>query len=598
MDNWARESIPGYDPADPGGAYGNLISQLFLTPEDRQREIEDLCEQCTPSFGYAVLAQMIALYDGRFNVVLTTNFDDLVADALYLYTDARPLVIHHESLARFIRPTRTRPLVVKLHGDHRLSPRNTALETDALEKEIQRHTKMLLHDRGVIFMGYAGADNSVLKLLGHLPPEAVPYGAYWVNPQKPTGQILRWLIDRGGVWVRSGWFDEVMLLAREELRLPHPSRKRFDRIFQEYYLRFQELGDAIKAKPTDAVGLGAMTKALADTEADLPDYWRVLVEAHRLEPVDAEHANEVYAQGVAQFPRAAPLLVTYANFLTRVRKDHDAAELMYQRAMAADPRHDIVLVNYANFHREVKKDYDAAESMYRLALEANPTHAVILGNYALFLTEIRKDHDAAEVMYRRALGANPKDSRILGNFASFFKTVKKDLNAAESLYKWALDVDPRNTSMLSNYASLLTDIRRDQDAAEMHKRALEEDPGHANNLGNYARLLLAIGNPAGFPYLQRATDSPSGTDALKLECAFYLLAHGPPDQRADALRTAKALVLAGVRSPGWILSRNVERARLDGNPDADWLEILASVIADDALVSSLADWPAWSAAAA
>ena len=67
---------------------------------------------------------------------ITTNFDDLLADALYLFTNSRPLVIQHESLAAFIRPTRTRPLVVKLHGDHRLAPRNTALETEALETEI------------------------------------------------------------------------------------------------------------------------------------------------------------------------------------------------------------------------------------------------------------------------------------------------------------------------------------------------------------------------------------------------------------------------------------------------------------------------------
>lgn len=129
LDNWATEVIQGYDKTNPALSYGELIDRLFLTPEDRQREIEDLCDGRTPSFGYAVLAQLIAQPGGRFNVVLTTNFDDLIADALYLYTEARPLVIYHESLAAFIRPTRTRPLVVKLHGDHRLSPRNTALET-------------------------------------------------------------------------------------------------------------------------------------------------------------------------------------------------------------------------------------------------------------------------------------------------------------------------------------------------------------------------------------------------------------------------------------------------------------------------------------
>ena len=107
-----------------------MIQQLFFSPRGLgKREIERLCDGRFPAFGYAVLASLMAMDGGRFNIVLTTNFDDLVADALYLFTAARPLVIHHESLANFIRPTRTRPLVVKLHGDHRLSPQNTFEET-------------------------------------------------------------------------------------------------------------------------------------------------------------------------------------------------------------------------------------------------------------------------------------------------------------------------------------------------------------------------------------------------------------------------------------------------------------------------------------
>src|ERR1017187_8302433 len=41
MDTWAREEIPGYGPENPALSYGDLIGLLFLTPEDRQREIEN-----------------------------------------------------------------------------------------------------------------------------------------------------------------------------------------------------------------------------------------------------------------------------------------------------------------------------------------------------------------------------------------------------------------------------------------------------------------------------------------------------------------------------------------------------------------------------
>ncbi len=50
LDKWAAEVIQDYDPAHPALSYGELIDRLFLTPEDRQREIEDLCEGRTPFF--------------------------------------------------------------------------------------------------------------------------------------------------------------------------------------------------------------------------------------------------------------------------------------------------------------------------------------------------------------------------------------------------------------------------------------------------------------------------------------------------------------------------------------------------------------------
>ena len=120
LNAWAKDEFAGWDPENAASFYGPVLEALFLHGEERQREIERLCDGRFPGFGYATLASLVAFEGGRFNVVLTTNFDDLVADALYLFTSARPLVIQHESLASYIRPTRTRPLVVKLHGDHRL----------------------------------------------------------------------------------------------------------------------------------------------------------------------------------------------------------------------------------------------------------------------------------------------------------------------------------------------------------------------------------------------------------------------------------------------------------------------------------------------
>jgi len=436
LDAWAKEEFPQYDSKDPSALYGAVMERLFFSPEERQREIERLCDGKFPSFGYACTANLVALEGGRFNVVLTTNFDDLIADALYLYTQARPLVIHHESLASYIRPTRTRPLVVKLHGDHRLSPQNTAQETEALKVEIEKHVGTLLHDRGLIFLGYGGNDQGIKKMLDALPTEALPLGVYWVSHKEPRGTIRPWLDSRKAIWVEKGDFDELMLLVRDSFDLPHPDRKRFDEVFEKYKNKYQELSGHIVSLPDSAPDATALKKAVERTDESLPGWLATALMANRLEKEDPDQANAIYMKGVKQFPNSAPFLGTYAVFLHSIRKDYDQAEEYYRRALATDPNNATTLGNYAVFLEDIRKDHNQAEEYFRRALAADPNHANSLGGYANFLKNIRKDHDQAEAYYRRALAADPNYANNLGNYAGFLLArgkTKEGLSALEKV---------------------------------------------------------------------------------------------------------------------------------------------------------------------
>lgn len=133
VEKWAAKRFPGYTKENAATYYNHVIEELFPSPLERQKEIERLCDGKFPGFGYSVLASLMANASAGFNMTITTNFDDLIADALYLYADARPLVIPHESLAGYINPHSKRPLVVKLHGGQRLSPKNTVYEVDNIK---------------------------------------------------------------------------------------------------------------------------------------------------------------------------------------------------------------------------------------------------------------------------------------------------------------------------------------------------------------------------------------------------------------------------------------------------------------------------------
>jgi Tfp pilus assembly protein PilF len=528
LEQWAKETLPNYDAENPAASYGDVMDRLFLIVEERQREIESLCDGRFPGFGYACLAQLMEIDGGRFNVALTTNFDDLIPDALYLFTESRPLVIPHESLASFIRPTRTRPLVVKLHGDHRLSPQNTRQETDVLKEEIEKQVRTILHDRGLILVGYGGNDQGISKMFSGLPREALPLGVFWVGGKEPDCAIRPWLEEREAFWVEKSDFDELMLLIRDVFELAHPNRRRLDDIFEKYRSTYETLSGRILSLSDTALDAKPLKVAVERADVSLPEWLQFLLRARRIQNTNPDKAGDIYLAAVNQFPDSASSLGAYATFLTEIRKEHDRAEEFYRRAIEAEPKHAnnlgsyavflcetrkehdraeefyrraidadpknaTNLGNYAIFLTKIRKDYDRAEEFYHRAIDADPKHANNLGAYALFLTDIRKDHDRAEEFFRRAIDVNPKHANNLGNYAFFLGMIRKDFNGAEEFYRRAIDADPKHANNLGNYALFLTDIRKDYDRAEeFYRRAIEADPKHATNLANYATFLSDI----------------------------------------------------------------------------------------------------------
>jgi rhamnogalacturonyl hydrolase YesR len=83
-----------------------------------------------------------------------------------------------------------------------------------------------------------------------------------------------------------------------------------------------------------------------------------------------------------------------------------------------------------------------------------------------------------------------------------------------------------------------------------------------------------------------------------LECRFYRLCRAATSdtERAELLRLIKQMITEGVRSPGFDLSANVERARIDNVPAVDLLAALAEVIADEQPAETLDQFPDWAAA--
>jgi tetratricopeptide (TPR) repeat protein len=412
LDAWLRESFPGYRSDDPAGLYGRVMNELFPLADERQRETERLCDGRVPGFGYAVLACLMSRKDGILSAAVTTNFDDLVADAMYVYGDRKPLVIQHGALAGFVRPGRVRrPLLVKVHGDHRLSPMHTSEETSTLDEGVAHGIRGLLHDRGVIFVGYAGNDRGVIEALSALPESALPLGAWWVSRDEPRGAIRDWLLSRRAVWVCADGFDELMLLFREEFGIEHPTAKRFERMIDGYRATYESLTASVQERPDSAIDSAALKEATKQADAAASDWWGVALAAGRFRVSDPDRADAIYREGIESIddPR---LLVAYARFLKNIRNENDRAQEIYERAITAHPDSPVALGNYAFFLKSVRKDHGRARELYERAIAADPNDANSLGNLAGLLLESEDDERVLALIDRAFDNASRADGGL------------------------------------------------------------------------------------------------------------------------------------------------------------------------------------------
>jgi tetratricopeptide (TPR) repeat protein len=499
LENWATSDNLGIKNFDFKKA-ANFYPWIYWRRYRKFREegyafLEKAMETAEPSYGYSVLAQIMARTQHKASV--TTNFDNLIADALAIYTRALPLVCGHESLTGFIRPNLQRPLVAKIHRDLLLNPKNEPEELEKLPDEWVSALKMIFESYTPIVIGYGGNDGSLMGLLKSLPP--IKGGIFWCYriADEPDERIHEVVEHHDGSLVPIFGFDELMLQLWGKLTLddPRPELQRtHEKRVVEWQRQFEELNKKIKEpgiSPAAEKELKPVREAAAAAVERLTkekDWWAWQLKANA-EP-DPVKQEAIYCEGLKDFPESAELAGNFAVFVNDVRKDYDEAERLHRKALELDPKNAINTGNFAYFMHNVRRDYDEAERFYRKALELDPKSASSTGGFAIFMKNVRKDYDEAERLYRKALELDPKHAINTGNFAILIHYVRKDYDEAERLYRKALELDPKHAGYAGNFAVLMNDVRKDYDEAErLYRKALELDPENEINTGNFANFM-------------------------------------------------------------------------------------------------------------
>ncbi len=222
--NWKSEN--GITEENQYSFYSQYYERRFnRQPIDGYNYLEKLMEHAKPNAGYVMLAYLLT--KTPHNVVITTNFDHLVEDAVSYYSQVLPLVIGHEALAHYITGHVTRPTIVKIHRDLLFDPKNKTNELEVLHDNWKNALNVIFTNYHPIFIGYAGNDNSLMDYLienGQKFLQNEWCFPYWMlyKTDRLNGKTLNFLQEAGGYWIRHSGFDESLYLmgAASDYKIP------------------------------------------------------------------------------------------------------------------------------------------------------------------------------------------------------------------------------------------------------------------------------------------------------------------------------------------------------------------------------------------
>ena len=242
--------------------YGQIYNRRFPDNASGQTWLRKLMENKHPSFGYTVLARILS--QTRHNLVITTNFDNLVHDALIALSCPNPFIAHGHEDARFVANHEGKIRILKLHGDIDRETYNADALIAALHADWREPLRHLLGSYTPVFLGYGGCDPGIMSFLKEdfaasdaRPRPVWTYrvdagalqqapGAVPVPPGQPNTAFCReFMTKQRAWWLPTPGFDELMLLLGHALGYPHGGK--------EILVAAQRGADAYQASLIDAL---------------------------------------------------------------------------------------------------------------------------------------------------------------------------------------------------------------------------------------------------------------------------------------------------------------------------------------------------------
>lgn len=518
--------------------YSDLFEGLYPDERARQKYIESKVAAGFPGWGYLYLGSIIRA--GRFNLVFTTNFDDLLNEALTSYYSYNAVVCAVDSEVATINVSTVRAKVIKLHGDYLFkSLKNTREELRRLTDNMDRKFGEFCRQCGLVVLGYAGGDESIMSLLGRLleDRESFPGGIYW-GVHDPTSPLAAPLANLAAKYSKLRLFscedfDVFMASFHQRLKLPTPSvvteplkaaRENVTRLLSQSSK--QSAGTAMQSDAEKlAQQLGGSIAQLS--EGSVVDLFDAQI---ALGARDYKQALERVKRYVADHPSDAQALTIWGSALLiqseeegllhlaeqAAKKWHEAIEVdpkwtvaryylvrhygmrqAFREAISEAeallplvPRDAILKLNLAQLYGAAGRTRDAVETLDEL-LEKTPDDVVLLMNYAGLLDQRGRPVEMLKQV-ERALQIAPTNPWVRILAAQGYARTARPMEAA-SEFNQAIQLDPRNVGFRMQAASFFVSINQPVRALSHLREAARLEPESAEVRGWLAMVLMATG---------------------------------------------------------------------------------------------------------
>ena len=444
---------------------------------------EKLISNANPSFGYNALVHILS--DGMgSNLVITTNFDSLVEDALFIYTDKKPLVINHELLADYAEdPNVKRPIVAKVHRGLFFDPLNRKEETDKLKGNWAKVLESIFHVYTPVVIGYGGGDKSLMDLLEDSSVR-MKNGIYWCymeNSGLPDERILKLISDKNGWLVKTAGFDAVMLALGNALA---PKE-----------IEPQNVGDYLKKQCDDRVGgyekhyNELMKESLEEDKLgkNIPEN-----ESKQDFKEDAKELDKRVEAIQNSKPESELTAWDYLLIGNRaiLEKDYNRAIFNFNMAIKLNPE-DAYAYLFRGIAYAALKDYDKAIENYSKAIELNPEYAYAYCFRGHAYVDL-KDYDKAIEDYSKVIELDPEYANAYNNRGYAYLHLKEYSKSKTDIEK-SLELDPDNGYAYDSLGELLLETGKYDEAIENFTRAIELGCNEIETYEKRAKAYEAVG---------------------------------------------------------------------------------------------------------